>query len=208
MIITNFPDYHTAAATLSFADRGVGDNDGSMYTHVVHLAAAISVAKSMRNLDKYERVNYRGSRKVFNWIRGYNDAILYSSTKGGGAGDGGGGGGGGGGVKEHHCPACIICKVVTTLSVAIYGDPDPHLLPLRESAPYRGLLPYAGTKYRMEGLMDKFIKLQLMVLGTVALHFFNVYRPRQEPKNPYSGAISLLLKMARGGRILLYWEMA
>jgi hypothetical protein len=52
-IITNFPDYPTAAAMLSFANEGAGDNDGSMYTHVVHLEAVISVAKSMRDLDKY-----------------------------------------------------------------------------------------------------------------------------------------------------------
>ena len=56
-IITNFLDYPTAAATSSFADKGAGDDNGSMYTHVVHLAAAISVAKSMRDLDKYKRVN-------------------------------------------------------------------------------------------------------------------------------------------------------
>ncbi len=52
----------------------------------------------------------------------------------------------------------------------------------------------------MEGLMDKFVKLQLMVSGTIALRFFNVYGPRQDLKNPYSGAISLFLEMARGGK--------
>ncbi len=181
-IITNFPDYPTSAATTLFTDEGSGDNDGSMYTHVVHLAAAISVAKSMRDLDKYKRVNYGGSRKVFDWICGYNDAILSSSTKGGGAGDGWGGGGGGGEVKEHHHPTHVICKVVAALSMAIYGNPDPHLLPLKESAPNGGLSPYADTKYHMEGLMEKIVKLQSMVLGAIALSFFNVYRPRQDPK--------------------------
>jgi nucleoside-diphosphate-sugar epimerase len=113
----------------SFANEGAGDDDGSMYTHVVHLAAAISMAKSMRDPDKYERVNYGGSRKVFDWICRYNDAILSSSTKGGGAGDGGGGGGGDGGVKEHSRPARVICKVVAASSMAIYGNPDPHYCP-------------------------------------------------------------------------------
>ena len=127
MIITNFPDYPTTTATLSFANEGAGDNDGSMYMHVVHLAAVISMGKSMRDPDKYKRVNYGGSRKVFDWIPGYNDAVLSSFTKGGGAGDGGGGGGGGGGMKEHCCPARVIRKVVAVSSTAIYGDLDPHL---------------------------------------------------------------------------------
>ena len=48
--------------------------------------------------------------------------------------------------------------------------------------------------------MDKFAKSQLMVLVMITLHFFNVYRPRQDPKNPYSGVISLFLEMARGGK--------
>ncbi len=71
MIITDFPDYPTTPATSSFINKGAGGNNGLMYTHVVHLAAAISMAKSMRDLDKYKRVNYGGLRKVFNWIRGY-----------------------------------------------------------------------------------------------------------------------------------------
>jgi hypothetical protein len=54
-------------------------------------------------------------------------------------------------VKEHCRPACVICKVMAALSTVIYGDPDPHLLLLRESAPYGGLSPYADTEFRMEG---------------------------------------------------------
>ena len=34
------------------------------YTHVIHLAVAVSAAKSMTDPDKYERVNYEGSHKV------------------------------------------------------------------------------------------------------------------------------------------------
>jgi hypothetical protein len=44
-IITDFPDYPTTAAMSSFTNKVAGDNNGSMYTQVVHLAAAISMAK-------------------------------------------------------------------------------------------------------------------------------------------------------------------
>ncbi|KAL3823548.1 hypothetical protein ACHAXA_002889 [Cyclostephanos tholiformis] len=205
-VVTDFPNYPadaastataiTSTSTTTNASSSSGkraDDKSLLFTHVVHLAAAISVAESMSDPDKYERVNYGGSRKVFDWIRGYNDAVLSS------IGDAEGGGGGGGGVDRRPTAARVIRKVVAASSAAIYGDPDPRLLPLRESAPYGGLSPYADTKYRMEGLMREFVESQ-STSGAIALRFFNVYGPRQDPRNPYSGVISLFLEMARGGK--------
>ena len=160
----------------------VGDlpeiGNGSSFTHVIHLAAAISVAESMNNPDKYENVNYGGSEKVFNWIRNYNEQASQSDA------------------------ATFIHKVTAASSAAVYGDPDdPTLLPLSESAPYGGKSPYADTKYRMEGLMREFVAKQNADSGpkasAVALRFFNVFGPRQDPKNPYSGVISLFLEAAQ-----------
>ena len=48
------------------------DGDDGVITHVIHLAAAISVAESMTDPAKYERVNYGGSREVLDWVRRYN----------------------------------------------------------------------------------------------------------------------------------------
>lgn len=160
----------------------VGDlpefGNGSSFTHVIHLAAAISVAESMNDPDKYERINYGGSEKVFNWIRDYNHHVSQSDDN----------------------SATFIHKVTAASSAAVYGDPDPALLPLRESAPYGGKSPYADTKYRMEGLMREFVAKQNESRGpkasAVALRFFNVFGPRQDPKNPYSGVISLFLEAA------------
>ncbi len=152
---------------------------GSSFTHVVHLAAAISVAESMNDPDKYERVNYGGSEKVFNWIRNYNQYVSQSDD----------------------AAATFIHKVTAASSAAVYGDPDPTLLPLRETAPYGGKSPYADTKFRMEGLMRDFVEEQNKNEGpkasAVALRFFNVFGPRQDPKNPYSGVISLFLEAAQ-----------
>ena len=160
----------------------VGDlpeiGNGNSFTHVIHLAAAISVAESMNDPDKYERVNYGGSEKVFNWIRNYNQHVSQSDD----------------------AAATFIQKVTAASSAAVYGDPDPALLPLRETAPYGGKSPYADTKYRMEGLMREFVAKQNEASGpkasAVALRFFNVFGPRQDPKNPYSGVISLFLEAA------------
>jgi len=132
----------------------------------------------MNDPDKYERINYGGSEKVFNWIRDYNQHVSQSDDD----------------------AATFIHKVTAASSAAVYGDPDPALLPLRESAPYGGKSPYADTKYRMEGLMREFVAKQNEASGpkasAVALRFFNVFGPRQDPKNPYSGVISLFLEAA------------
>lgn len=161
----------------------VGDlpeiGNGNSFTHVIHLAAAISVAESMNDPDKYERINYGGSEKVFNWIRNYNQHVSQSEDD----------------------AATFIHKVTAASSAAVYGDPDPTLLPLRETAPYGGKSPYADTKFRMEGLMREFVAKQNEASGgpkasAVALRFFNVFGPRQDPKNPYSGVISLFLEAA------------
>jgi nucleoside-diphosphate-sugar epimerase len=115
---------------------------------------------------------------VFNWIRDYNHHVSQSDDN----------------------SATFIHKVTAASSAAVYGDPDPALLPLRESAPYGGKSPYADTKYRMEGLMREFVAKQNESRGpkasAVALRFFNVFGPRQDPKNPYSGVISLFLEAA------------
>jgi len=149
------------------------------FTHVIHLAAAISVAESMNDPGKYERINYEGSQKVLDWILEYNTRQLANDTP------------------------RTIKKMVAASSAAIYGDPDPSLLPLKESTAYGGKSPYADTKYRMEGLMRKFVEVQKdwpSHTNGVALRFFNVYGPRQDPKNPYSGVISLFLEAAMTGK--------
>ena len=134
----------------------------------------------MNDPDKYERINYGGSEKVLNWVREYNHHVSESDSDG---------------------SATFIQKVTAASSAAIYGDPDPTLLPLRESAPYGGLSPYADTKYRMEGLMSDFVAKQnedsvSPKASATALRFFNVFGPRQDPRNPYSGVISLFLEAA------------
>ena len=119
-----------------------------------------------------------------------------------------------GGVPPYY----HIRKIVAASSAAIYGDPDSTLLPLQETAPYGGLSPYADTKYRMEQLLHDFVMTSpptatatetktttteaaaatttTTKVSAIALRFFNVYGPRQDPKNPYSGVISLFLQMA------------
>ena len=206
-VVGDFPKFPTTVTNVG-SEWEVGGEE-KYFTHVVHLAAAISVAESMKDPDKYERVNYGGSRQVLDWIAQYNQHISSSLIGGGDA------------HAENDTTqqqqqqqqsqqkntAPFIRKVVAASSAAIYGDPDPSLLPLQESAPYGGKSPYADTKYRMETLMRDFVTRQndhntnqsskvVPTASATALRFFNVYGPRQDPKNPYSGVISLFLDAA------------
>ncbi len=77
-------------------------------------------------------------------------------------------------------------RVVLASSAAVYGN-DPAL-PKREDMAPAPVSPYAAAK-----LADEYIArvhAELYGLETVALRFFNVYGPRQDPSSPYSGVIS------------------
>ena len=83
---------------------------------------------------------------------------------------------------------CIKNKLplVYASSSAIYGG-----LPLGddESDEIDLLSPYAADKYALE-LYAKVSSLT-SELSSIGLRFFNVYGPRQDPSNPYSGVISI-----------------
>lgn len=91
-----------------------------------------------------------------------------------------------------------VARVVYASSAAVYGDPA-HL-PLDEQAPTHALSPYGLDKL----VNDQYAQLfgQLYGLSSVGLRFFNVYGPRQDPRSPYSGVISVFATRARAGQPL------
>ena len=58
------------------------------------------------------------------------------------------------------------------------------------------LSPYAVDKYSME-VYSKLAN-RLYNMSSVGLRFFNVYGPRQDPNNPYSGVISIFAEKIVG----------
>ena len=79
--------------------------------------------------------------------------------------------------------------VVYASSSAIYGNLE---IGSDEIDSFEILSPYALDKLTMEKYA--LIFRELYNLGSIGLRFFNVYGPRQDPKNPYSGVISLFLE--------------
>lgn len=90
-------------------------------------------------------------------------------------------------ARQHN-----VNRVVFASSCAVYGD-DVRL-PKQEDMTPKPQSPYAVQKLTSEYYASVFY--ELYDLETVALRFFNVYGPRQDPSSPYSGVISIFMTNA------------
>ncbi|MCC5833834.1 MAG: SDR family oxidoreductase [Opitutales bacterium] len=88
-----------------------------------------------------------------------------------------------------------VRKVVFASSAAVYGD-NPEV-PKRETMLPEPKSPYAVTKLDGEYYLD-FYRRETG-LETVALRFFNVFGPRQDPKGPYAAAVPIFIERALQG---------
>jgi|TARA_B100002003_G_scaffold54187_2_gene49584 nucleoside-diphosphate-sugar epimerase len=79
-----------------------------------------------------------------------------------------------------------VKRVVFASSSSVYGD--AATLPKQEDMPPAPLSPYALQKLIGEQYGKLFF--ELYGLETVAVRYFNVFGPRQDPSSPYSGVIS------------------
>ena len=80
-----------------------------------------------------------------------------------------------------------VTRLVFAASSSAYGDTPT--LPKHEKMPTNPLSPYALQKVIGEQYLQMFTRLY--GLETVAIRYFNVFGPRQDPTSPYSGVISV-----------------
>jgi UDP-glucose 4-epimerase len=88
------------------------------------------------------------------------------------------------------CAAGGVRRVFYAASSSAYGDTE--VMPKVESMLPRPKSPYAAQKLMGEYYASVFASC--FALETVAVRYFNVYGPRQDPSSPYSGVISLFMK--------------
>ena len=86
-------------------------------------------------------------------------------------------------------------RVVFASSCAVYGN-DP-VLPKHEGMAAAPASPYASSKLAGEELCAVFSRAY--GLETVALRYFNVFGPRQDPNSPYAAVIPRFLDALRRG---------
>jgi UDP-glucose 4-epimerase len=93
--------------------------------------------------------------------------------------------------------------VVYASSAAVYGDCG--LIPTPESAGRTPLSAYGADKCGSE--LHARVASHLHHIPTAGLRFFNVYGPRQDPRSPYSGVISIFCqRIATGAPIAIHGD--
>lgn len=87
-------------------------------------------------------------------------------------------------------------KFIYISSAAVYGDPE--YLPIDERHPQNPMSPYGASKFCGE----KYCSMYHHAYGlpTVCIRPFNIYSPRQDPSNPYSGVISKFIGRVKEGQ--------
>jgi UDP-glucose 4-epimerase len=86
--------------------------------------------------------------------------------------------------------------VVYASSAAVYGDCP--VSPTPESVICRPLSAYGADKFGCEHHAR--VATHVHGIPTAGFRFFNVYGPRQNPKSPYSGVISIFCERLRAGQ--------
>jgi nucleoside-diphosphate-sugar epimerase len=89
-----------------------------------------------------------------------------------------------------------VRRLVFAGSSSVYGNTP--VLPKQEDMAPEPLSPYALQKLMGEKYCQMFTALY--GLETVTIRYFNVFGPRQDPRSPYSGVISLFCTAVLEGR--------
>jgi nucleoside-diphosphate-sugar epimerase len=89
-----------------------------------------------------------------------------------------------------------VKRVVFASSSSVYGDSPT--LPKHEDMPTSPLSPYAVTKLAGEEYCKVFTRVYGM--PTVALRYFNVFGPRQDPHSQYAAVIPAFIDSALSGK--------
>lgn len=108
-------------------------------------------------------------------------------------------------ILTAACPtaARAAIPVVYASSAAVYGD-QPHV-PQSESLTPQPLSAYGADKLGCE--LHARVATVVHGVPAVGLRFFNVYGPRQDPKSPYSGVISIFCdRLSRGQPITIFGD--
>src|SRR6202049_5115353 len=88
-----------------------------------------------------------------------------------------------------------VKRVLYAASSSAYGDTPT--LPKREDMSPNPISPYAVAKLASEYYMASFFRCY--GLETVALRYFNIFGPRQDPASPYSGVLAKFITQMLGG---------
>ena len=101
------------------------------------------------------------------------------------------------------CRHAGVTKIVCASSSSVYGNSDS--LPKREDMPTDPLSPYALSKLAGESLAE--IYARQYGLEIVAMRYFNVFGPRQDPESQYAAVVPrFITAMLQGEQPTIYGD--
>jgi len=98
---------------------------------------------------------------------------------------------------------CGVKKLIFSSSSAVYGETAS--LPISEKNPVNPLSPYAVTK--VTGELYCTVYSEIYDLPTIALRYFNVFGPKQDPESQYAAVIPIFIdKILKNQRPVIYGD--
>jgi Nucleoside-diphosphate-sugar epimerases len=98
---------------------------------------------------------------------------------------------------------CGVRKLIFSSSSAVYGETES--LPISEKNPINPLSPYAVTK--ATGELYCRVYSEIYDLSTIALRYFNVFGPKQDPESQYAAVIPIFIdKILKNQRPVIYGD--
>ncbi|MBD1847794.1 NAD-dependent epimerase/dehydratase family protein [Cyanobacteria bacterium FACHB-63] len=169
---------------------------------IIHLASQTGTGQSMYEISRYVQENVNGTAKLLELVSKLNSKprrIILSSSRavyGDGAYTDG---------KEIYYPKGRRLEDLQQGIWEVHNDRGRPLtfLPMQESHLTQPTSVYGLTKLWQEQLMQNYCESQGIDL--VTLRFQNVYGPKQELGNPYTGIIGIFTNaIAQGKRLELF----
>jgi len=202
------PAYLNRDATYRFSDvrdKGVLKELLADSEIVYHLAAAVGVGQSMYQVEDYVAANTMATATLLQTVletkRDLHRLVVASSMSIYGEG-------------SYRCPHCGLVDPGIRTEEALKRhnwepkcpscgkDVDP--IPTAESKPLAPTSIYAITKRDQEEMC--LTVGRAYGIPTVALRFFNVYGPRQQLSNPYTGVCAIFQSRIQNGRPPVIFE--
>ena len=98
---------------------------------------------------------------------------------------------------------CEVKKLILSSSSAVYGETET--VPISEKNPINPLSPYAVTK--ATGELYCRVYSEIYELSTIALRYFNVFGPKQDPNSQYAAVIPIFIdKLLKNESPIIYGD--
>lgn len=163
---------------------------------VYHLAAQVGVGQAQYQIRNYTDDNCGDTAALLEWLMAAKGSrpqkvVVASSMSCYGEG-------------LYECGQVSCRNIALRSPVCHRHECEAYFLPIPEEAKLLSPSVYAATKEYQEKITLSVC--QAYGVPAVALRYFNIYGPRQQPSNPYTGVCAIFLARLLNGKAPLVYE--